>query len=199
MIDVLQHLLLEGFEVLSRVVVASGGVDEDAAVGLAVAVAVGEKLEERLAFNLGDRVPNSHVDGADGNRALAVTSGLLVGHHAGPNLGRVEVVTALVEQALGLGLEQARAEAFADQRSLSVASIGVEAVADDWLAIADHVGDDRDQAQRHLGEIDVGVANLRLDGLGFFANIDDLHGSSCASGAVPLGKALNRYRGVRLR
>ena len=35
---------------------------------------------------------------------------------------------------------------------------------------------DRDQAQRHLAEVDVGVADGRADGDGLFADFDDLHG-----------------------
>jgi phosphopantothenoylcysteine decarboxylase/phosphopantothenate--cysteine ligase len=71
--------------------------------------------------------------------------------------------------------QHARNEAFAHQFALAVATIGVEAVANHRLAVAEHVGDHRDQAQRHLAEVDVGVADRAGDGNGLFANLDDLH------------------------
>jgi hypothetical protein len=44
---------------------------------------------------------------------------------------RIEIVAALVQEALGVGLEDAVAEALADQPTLALAAVGVEAVADD--------------------------------------------------------------------
>ena len=163
--------------VLAGVVVAAGGVDEDLAVRLAVAVAVGQQLEQRLAFDLRDRIPDRHVDGADRHRALAVAARLLVGEHRVPDLVRVEVVAAWRPPASrGVGFQQARDEALAHQLALAVAAVGVEAVADHRLAVADHVGDDGHEAQRHLAEVDVGVADGRADGDGLLADFDDLHG-----------------------
>jgi hypothetical protein len=60
-----------------------------------------------------------------------------------------------------IGFQDARDEALAHQAALAVAAIRVEAVADDRLAVADHVGDHGHQAQRHLAEVDVGVADGR--------------------------------------
>ena len=47
---------------LPGLVVAAGGVDPDALVGLAAAVAIGEEPPERLALDLGDGVPDGHVE-----------------------------------------------------------------------------------------------------------------------------------------
>ena len=76
----------------------------------------------------------------------------------------------------GVGFQDARDEALAHQLALAVAAVGVEAVADHRLAVADHVGDDGHEAQRHLAEVDVGVADGRADGDGLLADFDDLHG-----------------------
>jgi hypothetical protein len=121
----------------------------------------------------------------DGHRALAVAAGLLVHHHRRPDLVRIDVVARFIAQARGFGLEDARTKALAYQRPLPIATIGVEPIAHDRLAVADHVGDDGDQAQRHAREVDVGVADLALDGLGGLADVDDLHGMISAAGSRP--------------
>lgn len=161
--------------ILPRVVVATSGVDEDLSVGLAVAVAVGQQLEQRHAFDLGHGVPDRHVDGADGYRTLAVTTRLFVREHGVPDLVRVQVLAAVVDQRVGVGLHHARDEALAHELALTVAAVGVEAVADHRFAVADHVGDHGHQAQRHLAEVDVGVADGRADGQGFFSDFNDFH------------------------
>src|SRR5690606_13581171 len=73
------------------------------------------------------------------------------------------------------GLQHTRHKAFAHQVALAVAAVGVEAVADDRFAVADDVGDDGHKAQCHLREIDVGVADVRLDRAGGFEDVDDFH------------------------
>jgi hypothetical protein len=106
-----------------------------------------------------------------------VAARLLIDEHAVPDLVRVQVLARDVQQRVGLGGKHARDESFAHQRALAVAAIGIEAVADHGLAIANHVSDYGHQAQRHLAEVDIGVADGRADGLGLFADFDDLHGS----------------------
>jgi hypothetical protein len=85
-------------------------------------------------------------------------------------------VAGVVQQRCGVGFAQARQEALAHQLPLAVPAVRVEAVADDRLAIADHVGDDRNQAQRHLAEVNVRIADGRTDRKRFLADVDDLHG-----------------------
>jgi hypothetical protein len=136
-VEVALHLVLELAVVLARVVVAAGGVDEHAAIRLAVAVAVGEQLEQRLAFDLGDGVPDRHVDRADRHRALAVAAGFSLVNIVLPDPVRIEVRSALVDERLRRGLEHARDEPLAHQRALAVAAVRVEAVAHDALAVAD--------------------------------------------------------------
>ena len=99
-VEIALHLVLQRLHVLARVVVAAGRVDEDAVVGPAAVVALGEHAVERLLFDLGDRVPDRHVEHADRDRALAVPARLLVRHHARPDLVRIEVVPAVVERAI---------------------------------------------------------------------------------------------------
>ena len=103
---------------------------------------------------------------------------LFVGEHAVPDLVRIEIGAGVVDQRGRIGFQDARDEALAHQHALAVAAVRVEAVADDRLAVADDVGDDGHQAQRHLAEIDVGVADGGTDGDGFFADVDDFHAES---------------------
>ena len=148
-IEVAAHLGAQRRQVLARIVVAPGGIHEDPRIRLD-AVPLGQQPEERLAGNLGDRIPDSHVDGADRDRALAVSSRLLVLHHRPPHAIGVEVVARVVEQRLRIGIEQPRQEAFADEAALTVAPVGIEAVPDHAAAVAHDVGDDRDEAHGHL-------------------------------------------------
>ena len=76
-VEIAAHLGPQRRVVLARIVVAAGRVDEDARVGLA-AVALGQEAEERLAGDLGRRVPHRHVERPDRHRALAVAARLLV-------------------------------------------------------------------------------------------------------------------------
>src|SRR5690606_25702499 len=168
-IDVAAHLVPEAGEVLSGIVVAAGGVDEDAPIRPAVAVAFREQLVERLVLDLRDGIPYRHVDRADRDRALAVPARLLVHEHRLPDAVRIEVGAGVVEQRLGIGLEHARNEALAHQLALAIASVGVEAVADDAATVAHDVGDHGDQAQRHPAEVDVRIADGRADGKGLLA------------------------------
>jgi len=173
-LEVAAHLGPERRVVLARIVVAAGGVDEDPRVRLA-ALAFGDEAEEGLAGDLGRRVPYRHVERSDGDRALAVASRLLVRHHGGPDPVRIEIAAALVEKALGRRLQDAVAEALADEAALAVPSVRVEAVADDAPPVAHDIGDDRHEARGHLREIDVGVTDRRGDRLGDLANVDDAH------------------------
>ena len=182
-VEIAAHLGAQRRVVLAGIVVAAGGIDEDARVGLAP-LALGQQAEQRLARDLGDRVPDRHVDRADRHRALAVAARLLVGHHRGPDLVRIEVVAGVVEQALRVGLQDAVAEALADQAALAVAAVRVEAVADDAPAVAHDIGDDGDEARGHLREIDVGVADRRGDRLGDLANVDDAHVGSLLANSI---------------
>ena len=84
---------------------------------------------------------------------------LFVGEHRGPDLVRIEVVARCIDQRIRIGLEHARNETFAHQLALAIASVRIESIANHRLAIADHVRDHGDQAQRHLAEIDVRVTN----------------------------------------
>src|SRR6516225_2947615 len=98
---------------------------------------------------------------------------LFVRHHGGPDSVWIEVRSGIVEQALWVGFENAIGEAFADQTALPVAAVGVEAVTDNAFAVANRVGDDGDKARRHLGKVDIGVADGGRDRLGDLAQFQD--------------------------
>jgi hypothetical protein len=141
---------------------------------------------QRLVCDLGDRVPDRHLDGADRDRALAVAAGFLPLQHGGEHFGRIEVLLVLVEQRLRIGRQDARNKARAHRRAAGVAAGRVEGEAADRRAVAHDVGDDRDHRGRHLGKIDAGIADVRVERNRAFADIDDTHLLPCNScyGAV---------------
>ena len=175
-VEIAAHLGTQLLDALAGIVVATRRIDEDARVGLAL-VALGEQAEQRLAGDLCHGVPDRHVDRADRDRALAVSAGLLVLHHAQPRCDRGSRLSPASFVSVFGSASEPRREALADQAALTVAAVRVEAVADDRAAVAPHVGHDRDQRERHFGEIDIGVGDRRGDRRGHFADIDDAHAS----------------------
>src|SRR6267143_5239024 len=105
-----------------------------------------------------------------------MTARLLVRHQRRPDFVGIEIVAAVIEQFLRIGLDETRREALADQAALPVAAIRIETIADHRLAVAHGIGDDGDEARRHLREIDIGVADGRRDRFGDFADVDDTDG-----------------------
>ncbi len=64
----------------------------------AAVVALGKQPMQRLFRDLGDRVPDRDLDGADADRALAVAAGFFVLHHHGEDFFRRKIIAGLVEQ-----------------------------------------------------------------------------------------------------
>ena len=139
-------------------------------------MAFGQHPEQRLAFDFCNRVPDRHIQRADGNRALTVPARLLVLHHGRPNFGRIDVVARIVHQAFGIGFKDPCAEALPDQATLAVTAIGIEAVADNRFSVPHNVGDHGHEACGHLSEVDVGVADRGRNWLRDFTNVNDTHG-----------------------
>ena len=99
-----------------------------------------------------------------------------VGHHRRPRLVRIEVVTGSVQQAVRGCCQKPVLEPLADQPSLAIPAIRVEAVANHPPPVAHDIGDNRHEAGRHFREVDVGIADRRSDRLGYLANIDAANG-----------------------
>ena len=110
-VEMAAHLVLHVGERLARRVPAAADVAEHLVGDLAAVVALGQHAVQRLAGDLGDRVPHGDLDGADRDRALAVAAGLLALHHAGEDFLRIEIVAGGIQQRFRLGLEDARDEA----------------------------------------------------------------------------------------
>ena len=94
-IEIAAHLAAQHRQILAGIIVAAGGIDEHPRIGVAL-VALGQQLKQRLAGDLRDRVPHRHIDGADGDRALAMAARLFVSHQGRPDLVRIEIVAGLV-------------------------------------------------------------------------------------------------------
>ena len=140
-------------------------------------------MKQWFARDLCGSVPHRHVDGADRDRAFAMAAGLFIAHHRGPNPVRIEVCPGIIQQAFRLCFKNPVGEALADQAALTVAAVRVEAVADDTPAVAHRIGDNGNKARRHLGEIDIGIADWRRDRLRDFTNFEDTnrHKTSCVT------------------
>src|SRR5262249_60202817 len=131
----------QGTIVIARVVVAAGYKNEDALVALAVSVPLGEQPIQRLSGDLRDGVPDRHVHRADGDRPLAVAAWLFIHHHPIPDLRRIEIGSIRLEERARLSFQKARDESLAQEATLSVPAVGVEAVADHSPALAPDFGD----------------------------------------------------------
>ena len=75
----------------------------------------------------------------------------------------------------GSASKETRTESLANQATLTVAPVGIESVADDRLAVADKISDNRHHRAGHFGKINVGVGNRRSDGNGLFPDLSDSH------------------------
>ncbi len=173
-IDIAAHLRAQGTVVLAWIIVAASGVDEDARIGLAP-VLLSEHPEQRLAGDLCRRIPDRHVERADGDRALTMPARLLVRHHRRPKLVRIKVVTGIIEHGTWIGLQDPVAKPLPNEPPLAIATVGIEAIADDAPPIPRHIRHHGHQAGGHLREIDISVADRRGDRLGYFTNINDAH------------------------
>jgi len=175
-IAIMLHLVAQLLEALAGIVIAACGIDPGMGIGAAAIVALGQKLPERHALGLGAEIPERHVDHADRHRALAMAARLLVGHHHGPAFRRLDQA-ALVDQRFGPCRGEARDEALAHQALRRVAPVGIEAEPH-HRRVAAEIGRDGDDARRHLAEIDVGVADRRIDRRDHVADGGDAHGRS---------------------
>ena len=92
-----------------------------------------------------------------------MAAGLLVTHHGFPDFMRTKNAS-IIEQCVRLGLQRAWNEPLTHQGTLTIAPIRIEAITNNRLAVADDVGHDGDQTQRHLGKIDVRVTDIGFDG-----------------------------------
>ena len=197
-IEIAAHLGAQRRIILARIVIAARCIDEHARIG-GDPVPLGQQPEQRLAGDLRHRVPHRHVDRADRHRAVAMPARLLVGHHAGPDAIRIEILPGRIQQRSRIGLQDARGEAFADQAALAVATIGIEPVADHAPPVALHIGHHRDQARCHLGEIDIRVADRRTDRLGDLTHVGDAHWHGRPLSASDLGYSDGMRCGVPAR
>ena len=158
-----------------RRVPAAADVAEHLVQHLAAVETLGQHAMQRLALDLGDRVPQGGFNGADGDRAFGVTAGFFPLHHAGEDLGGIDVVAAGVEERFRRGFPDARDEAVAHLRAAGVAAGGVKGKANNRLAVTQHVCNDGDHRRSHLAEIKDRIAQARFQRDGGFTNIYDAH------------------------
>jgi hypothetical protein len=143
--------------------------------GRAPVVFLRQHAVKRLAGDLGDRVPYRDLEGADGDRALGMTAGLLALHHGGEHLFGVEVVAGAVHQRFGARLEDARDEARAHLRAARVAAGRIERIAHDRFSITVRISDDGNDRSRHLAEVEHRVTQARFQRNSGLANVRDAH------------------------
>ena len=141
----------------------------------AALVTLGKQPMQRFAGDLGHRVPDRDLDGADADRALAVAAGFLVLQHHGEDFFRRKIIARLVEQRLRIGLEHARNEARPHLRAAGISPGRVEGEAADRLAFTYDIGDDGDHRRSHLGKIDARIGQRRVQRDRCFADVGDAH------------------------
>ena len=175
-VEIAAHLVEQFGDALAGRVPAAAHIDEHVGLFAAGIVAIRDRLVGGLLLDLGDRVPHGDLDGADAHRAVGMPAGLLALHHGGEDRLRVEIAPFLVDQAVGVGVHDPRDEPRPHLGTAGIPPRGVEGVADDGLAVADHVGDDRDDGGGHLAEVEHRVAQVRVERDRGFADVGDLHG-----------------------
>jgi hypothetical protein len=174
-IEMAAHLVLQVRHGLAGPVPAAADVAKHLGRDLAAVVALGEQAMELLAGDLRHRVPERDLDRADGDRALAVAAGFLALHHAGEDARRLEVLAAGIEQRRGIGGEDAWDEAGAHLRAAGVAASRVERETRHRLAVAHHVGHDRNHRGGHLRKVETRVPDVGLERNRAFADCDNTH------------------------
>src|SRR4029077_16637425 len=92
----------------------------------ALVVTLREHPMQRLSGNLGDRIPDGDLDGADRDRALAVAAGLFPLHHDRQDLAGIEVLLRLIEQGARVGAQYARDETRTHRGSAGITAGRVE-------------------------------------------------------------------------
>jgi hypothetical protein len=104
-----------------------------------------------------------------------VTTRLLVPHERLPDAVGIEVLPVFLQEGCGGGLSQPGSEAFPDQATLAIPAVGVESIANDGAAFANHVGHHSDEGARHFGKVDVGIRDGGRDGERYLPDVCDAH------------------------
>ncbi len=172
------HLVLQILDRLPRPVPAAADVAEHLVRNLAAVESLGEQHVQRLVGDLGNRIPDRDLDGADGDRALGMPAGFFPPHHAGENFRGIEIAAACVQKRVRVGGENARNEPRPHLRAAGVTAGGIEGEAADRLAVAHDVGDHGDHRRRHFGKIEARIGERRLERDRRLADIDDAHSAT---------------------
>jgi hypothetical protein len=118
-------LVLQKSDIVARVVIPATGVDGDGGGG-AAHFASGDTIRQELVkwqvCDLRGSVPDSHIESADCNAALAVATRLFAGHHDLQRTERVEVCPCGIHDIDVASSQQARCEPLADQTALREAA-----------------------------------------------------------------------------
>ncbi|MNH30554.1 hypothetical protein D3C79_908550 [compost metagenome] len=81
----------------------------------------------------------------------------------------------MIDESIWVSFRDTRQEAITHQCALTIATVGVEAVADDRFTVANYIRDDSDNRAGHFRKIDVGIGDWRSDRDGFFTDVYDTH------------------------
>src|SRR5258705_11527415 len=139
------------------VVVATCGIKKHLGRDASIAKSVSQQSEQGNACALGYNIPNRHVQNTDGHRSFSVASWFLVFHEHLPDSEGIEIFAGAIYDTFGFCGFEPRNKALAQQAARSITPIGVEAEANNSLSFAANIGNDRQHADVHLAEIDVGV------------------------------------------
>src|SRR5450755_3150354 len=104
-----------------------------------------------------------------------MTTWFLIFHEYVPDTKRIQVFAGMIRDSFWLRSFQSRNETFAQQAAGRISAVGIETEANYFFPIAHDVGNQRQNANGHLAEIDICVRDLGFNGDNGLADINDVH------------------------
>src|SRR5262245_6435594 len=92
MLEELANLIAQSRDVIGRKVIAAPCINCNCLCGRWFSDKRAEKWAQRFLCDFGRRIPDSHIQGSNGDTTFAVTAGLLAFHHAVPGSKWIEVI-----------------------------------------------------------------------------------------------------------
>ncbi len=178
-IKITGHFIAKPVQIFARIVIAASRINKNLAFRDSTAIPVCEKPEQRDTRNFRCCIPDGHVQHSNGYRPFAVTAGLLIAHENVPDAGWIKVVASVIQKRFAVRGTKARNEAVAQEAARRVTPVGIKAESDHRFAVANHVGDESKDTDRHLAEINESVADRRFDRHDRFADVNNLHEFTC--------------------
>ena len=173
LIEIALHLVTQPGIAFFRVIAATRiGIDQTE--GLAAVMATGNFAVERHFPGFADCVPDGDINCGDGMGAVAVATNLFILHQAVMQQMRIDIAIR-IQQAVRVGFHKPRHDPFTQNLADGVASVRGVAVADDGLAVDDHIGFHSNEAEGDFAEINDRIADIGFDASCLLDNSGNAH------------------------